>query len=55
MIRTPLLSMIKNPLFWKFGSNFIFQINKVWEANKPANDEIKKKGRTHQTARQNEM
>jgi hypothetical protein len=35
--------MIKTPLFWKFESNVIFQINKVWEANKPAKGEVKKK------------
>ena len=35
--------MIKTPLFWKFGSNVIFQINKVWETNKPAKGEVKQK------------
>ena len=35
--------MIKTPLFWKFGSNIVFQRNKVWEANKPAKGEIKQK------------
>ena len=35
--------MIKTPLFWKFGSNVIFQINKVWKANTPAKGEIKQK------------
>jgi len=30
-------------LLWKFGSNIIFPINQVWEANKPAKGEIKKK------------
>jgi len=35
--------MIKTPLFWKFGSNIIFQISKVLEANKPANGEVKQK------------
>ena len=33
--------MIKTLLFWKFGSSFIFQINNVWEANKPAKGEVK--------------
>jgi hypothetical protein len=35
--------MIKTPLFWKFGSNIIFEINKVWEANKRAKGEIEQK------------
>jgi hypothetical protein len=35
--------MIKTPLFWKFGSKVIFQINQVWKANKPAKGEIKQK------------
>jgi len=35
--------MIKTPLFWKFRSNIIFQVNKVWKANKPAKGENKQK------------
>jgi len=43
--------MIKTPLFRKFGSNVIFQINKVWEANKPTKGEIKLKELTKQHTR----
>ena len=35
--------MIKTPLFWMFGSHVIFQMNKVWEANKPAKGELKQR------------
>ena len=35
--------MIKTPLFQKFGSNVIFQINKVREANKSPKGEIEQK------------
>ena len=35
-----MIEYIKTPLFWNFGSNVIFQINKVWKANKPAKGKI---------------
>jgi len=39
--------MIKTPLFWKFGSNVIFQIKKVGrQTNSPM---ARLKGRTRQT------
>jgi hypothetical protein len=43
--------MIKTPLFWKFETNVIFKINIVWEANNPANGEVKKEELTKQHAR----